>query len=173
MLKSRKLNILPQHILANNQKITILIKSFEALTSTELYHALQLREDVFQLEQNCLYKDIDGKDLYCQHVLVYLDKDLVAYTRIVPEGISYSGYVSIGRVVTKSNYRKDGYGKQVMRITMDEIQKRYPDLPIKISAQAYLQQFYEVFGFVKISEPYLEDDIPHIAMVYFKKKSVF
>ncbi len=168
LLKFRKPNILQLNILANKATIHFNVKHFDELSSKEVYELLLLREEVFQLEQNCLYKDIDGKDIYCYHVLLYVNKELAAYTRIVPEGISYRDFVSIGRVVSSSKWRNEGMGRKVMQKTMEVMEELFPEQDIKISAQAYLQKFYEDFGFVKISEPYLEDDIPHIAMVYKK-----
>lgn len=168
LLKFRRPNILQLNILANKATIHFIVKHFDELSSKEVYELLLLREEVFQLEQNCLYKDIDGKDIYCYHVLLYVNEELAAYTRIVPEGISYRDFVSIGRVVSSTKWRNEGMGRNVMQKTMEVMEELFPEQDIKISAQAYLQKFYEDFGFVKISEPYLEDDIPHIAMVYKK-----
>lgn len=142
-----------------------ILKYFNDLSVHELYDLLQLREEVFQIEQNCIYKDIDDKDKECWHLMLYKEKELVAYCRLVPEGISYDKYVSIGRVVSKSNYRKEGFGRLLMQEIMKEMEKLFPGLPIKISAQLYLQKFYESFGFTAIGEWYMEDEIPHIAMV--------
>jgi ElaA protein len=142
-----------------------MLKYFDDLTLTELYDVLQLRESVFQIEQNCIYKDIDDKDRKCYHLMLYKEAELVAYCRLVPDGISYDGYASIGRVVSNSNYRKEGYGRQLMAKAMEKMMQVFPHLPIKISAQLYLQKFYESFGFTVVGEWYMEDDIPHIAMV--------
>ncbi|MFN8259573.1 MAG: GNAT family N-acetyltransferase [Chitinophagales bacterium] len=142
-----------------------MLKYFDDLTLTELYDVLQLREAVFQIEQNCIYKDIDDKDRKCYHLMLYKEAELVAYCRLVPDGISYDGYASIGRVVSNSNYRKEGYGRQLMAKAMEKMMQVFPHLPIKISAQLYLQKFYESFGFTVVGEWYMEDDIPHIAMV--------
>jgi len=142
-----------------------MLKYFDDLTLTELYDVLQLREAVFQIEQNCIYKDIDDKDRKCYHLMLYKEAELVAYCRLVPDGISYDGYASIGRVVSNSNYRKEGYGRQLMAKAMEKMMQIFPHLPIKISAQLYLQKFYESFGFTVVGEWYMEDDIPHIAMV--------
>ncbi len=142
-----------------------MLKYFDDLTLTELYDVLQLRESVFQIEQNCIYKDIDDKDRKCYHLMLYKEAELVAYCRLVPDGISYDGYASIGRVVSNSNYRKEGYGRQLMAKAMEKMMQIFPHLPIKISAQLYLQKFYESFGFTVVGEWYMEDDIPHIAMV--------
>ena len=143
-----------------------ILKHFNDLSVLELYDLLQLREEVFQIEQNCIYKDIDDKDKECYHLLFYKAKELVAYCRIVPKGISYDEYVSIGRVVSKPKYRKEGFGRLLMKEAMLQMQNLYPDSPIKISAQKYLQKFYESYGFVAEEEWYMEDDIPHIAMIH-------
>jgi ElaA protein len=140
-------------------------KYFTDLTAVEAYDLLQLREEVFQIEQNCIYKDIDDKDRKCWHLLLYNTDLLVAYARIVPEGISYNGFSSIGRVASKGASRKTGFGKMIMAEALKYTQALFPGMPVKISAQAYLQRFYESFGFIKIGEAYMEDDIPHIAMV--------
>lgn len=143
-----------------------ILKYFDDLTVQELYDILQLREEVFQMEQNCIYKDIDDKDKKCFHLMLYKKQELVAYCRLVPSGISYDGYASIGRVVSKPIYRKDGFGRQLMEQAMQKMTQVFPHSPIKISAQAYLQKFYESFGFIRVSDEYMEDDIPHIAMVF-------
>ena len=145
--------------------MNFILKYFDDLTVHEMYDLLQLREEVFQIEQNCVYKDIDDKDKQCWHLLMYKGKKLVAYARLVPEGISYKEYASIGRVVSKTAHRKEGYGRALMLEAMQQMQNLFSGIPVKISAQAYLQKFYETFGFTKVSDPYLEDDIPHIAMI--------
>lgn len=144
-----------------------ILKHFNELSLQQLYDALQLREEVFQIEQNCIYKDIDDKDKKCYHLLLYNDVELLAYARLVPEGVSYNDYVSIGRVVSKTNYRKEGYGRLLMQEAMKQMEKLFPNKAIKISAQQYLQKFYESYGFVVEGEWYMEDDIPHIAMVKY------
>lgn len=145
--------------------MALYLKYFDELSPAELYDLLQLREEVFQLEQHCLYRDIDDKDRQCWHLLLYRDGRLAAYARLVPEGVSYEGYCSIGRVVSRTARRREGWGRQIMEATLEKLPLLFPGVPVKISAQAYLQRFYESFGFRPASEPYLEDDIPHIAMV--------
>lgn len=140
-------------------------KYFDDLSVQELYELLQLREAVFQLEQNCLYKDIDNKDKKCFHLLMYKNEILVAYCRLVPKGISYAEYVSIGRVVSNMQYRKEGFGKVLMTKAIEELTALFPNDDIKISAQQYLEKFYTSFGFETTGASYLEDDIPHIAMI--------
>ena len=142
-----------------------ILKYFNDLTAQEVYDLLQLREEVFQIEQNCIYKDIDDKDQHCWHLLLYKENELLAYARLIPEGISYDKYVSVGRVVSKTKYRKKGYGRLLMSEAMKQMEILFPAKPIKISAQLYLQKFYESFGFAAAGEWYMEDDIPHIAMI--------
>ena len=146
--------------------MNFILKYFDDLNADEVYDMLQLREEVFQIEQNCIYKDMDDKDRHCWHLLMYKEAELVAYARLVPGAVSYPAYCSIGRVASKTKYRKEGYGRQLMQEAMLQVKRLFPGFPVKISAQAYLQKFYESFGFIKVSEPYMEDDIPHIAMTF-------
>lgn len=140
------------------------LKTFEELTVTELYHILQLRCEVFIVEQNCPYLDPDGKDLKSHHLMGSMDGNLVAYARLVKPGVSYQE-VSIGRVVTSPKYRRGGYGIELMNEAISQIEYVYGKVPIRIGAQAYLKKFYESFGFVDLNEPYLEDGIPHLIML--------
>ena len=140
-------------------------KHFDQLTLDELYHLLQLRSEVFVVEQNCVYQDIDDKDRPGFHLLGFIDSQLVACARILPKGISYSDYCSIGRVCTKQTHRKFGYGKKLVEQAILHCHELYPDTKIKISAQSYLLKFYTELGFEAIGEEYLEDEIPHRAMI--------
>lgn len=139
-------------------------KQFAELTVDELYAIMQLRQEVFIVEQKCPYLDADGKDKYCGHLMGYKANELVAYSRIVRPGVSYDE-VSIGRVVSSTRHRGIAYGKQLMEQSILQIEKIYGPAPIRIGAQQYLQKFYESFGFVRMGEPYMEDDIPHIIML--------
>ena len=144
--------------------MTWLLKSFTELTSAELYRIIQLRNEVFVVEQNCPYQDADNKDPECLH-LMGLDQDkLLAYTRIVPPGLSYKE-PSIGRVVTSPSARRTGLGKELMQRTIAEVNKRYGNIPIRIGAQFYLISFYGSLGFKEVGEIYYEDGIKHIEMV--------
>lgn len=140
------------------------IKTFNELTSRELYKVLQLRSEVFVVEQDCVYQDIDGKDEKALHVLGWENEELVAYTRCFKQG-DYFDQASIGRVIVKENYRKFGYGHEIMKASISEIKNRYQTQNIKLSAQQYLTAFYESHGFQQTGEGYLEDGIPHIAMI--------
>jgi len=141
------------------------LKTFNELSVMELYCILQLRAEVFVVEQNCPYLDTDGKDLKCFHLMGYDENGvLIAYSRIVPAGISFKE-VSIGRVVSSPKVRNTGAGKALMQKAIEEIKLKFGEIPIRIGAQLYLQKFYESFGFVLASEEYLEDNIPHIEML--------
>ena len=139
------------------------IKPFTELSTNELYEMLQLRSEVFVVEQNCVYQDIDGKDQKAIHVLGYSDDILVAYSRLFKPK-DYFEYASIGRVIVKESYRDQKLGHELMRVSIDAITTLFQETKITISAQLYLQKFYESHGFVVVGESYLEDDIPHIEM---------
>lgn len=142
----------------------ILIKNFNELSLEELYQVLQLRSEVFVVEQDCVYQDIDGKDQKALHILGYKEGELVAYTRCFNKDL-YFKEASIGRVIVKEGARKYGYGHDIFKASVKEIESRYNENSIKISAQQYLIKFYESHGFKQIGEGYLEDGIPHIAMI--------
>jgi ElaA protein len=139
------------------------IKRFEALSLQELYSALELRSEVFVVEQNCVYQDIDNKDQKAFHVLGYLHNELVAYARLFRAG-DYFEQASIGRVVVSPKHRNKAFGHDLMKTSIEQIQLQFQTSVITISAQLYLKAFYESHGFVAQGETYLEDDIPHIQM---------
>lgn len=139
-------------------------KTFQELTISELYQILQLRSEVFVVEQDCVYQDIDGKDKKALHILGKKEGKIVAYTRCFAPNI-YFEEAAIGRVVVKETERKFGYGHQILKASIEEIQQRYQTTTIKLSAQQYLTHFYETHNFKQIGEGYLEDGIPHIAML--------
>ncbi|MBS1666198.1 MAG: GNAT family N-acetyltransferase [Bacteroidetes bacterium] len=139
-------------------------KKFEELNPHELYAILQLRSEVFVVEQNCVFQDMDDKDQKCFHLMCWEHKKLIAYTRLVPAGISYVES-SIGRVVSSPSARKRGIGKELMQQSIHWVNLLLgKGIPIKIGAQLYLKKFYESFGFVQSSDVYLEDGISHIEM---------
>lgn len=144
------------------------LKPFDALTADELYKLLQLRMDVFIIEQNCVYRDLDNKDHVCHHLFLEKNGMVVACCRLVPPGISYEGKASIGRVSTAKTHRMEGLGLQLMKKAMEAAVELWPGVDICISAQAYLEKFYLKFGFHTASSPYMEDDIPHIKMICTK-----
>jgi ElaA protein len=140
-------------------------KPFYELSLDELYALMVLRQEVFVVEQNCPYLDADGKDQGSHHVLMYLGDKLVACTRLLPRGLSYPEYQSIGRVVTHASVRGTGAGKILMAESVLLCIELFGQNPIKIGAQSYLLRFYESFGFVSTGEEYLEDGIPHTKMI--------
>lgn len=145
-------------------QIQWLLKKFEALTPYQVYAILQLRNEVFVVEQNCVFQDADDKDQHCYHLMGFDDNKLVAYTRIVPEGVIYA-QASIGRVVTAPQVRRLGAGKALMNQSIDTVYNLFGRVPIKIGAQLYLKHFYESLGFHQVSDVYLEDGIEHIYML--------
>ncbi|PWN72139.1 GNAT family N-acetyltransferase [Chryseobacterium phosphatilyticum] len=145
-------------------KIEFVVKSFEELSAIELYRILKLRNEIFIVEQNCVYQDIDDKDLKCYHLMGLVDGNLAGYTRIVPPGLTY-GDASIGRVVIGSEYRGLGLGKQLMEHSVKGCKDILGESTIRISAQLYLLKFYNSLGFKEVGESYDEDGIPHIEMV--------
>lgn len=139
------------------------IKTFEALSVHELYDFLKLRSEIFVLEQNCVYLDLDGKDKLALHLFGEFEGKIVAYTRLFKPGISFEN-ASIGRVTVDANYRDRKWGHDLMRESIAAINQHFGESKITIGAQLYLKKFYETHGFVQTSEMYLEDDIPHIEM---------
>lgn len=139
------------------------IKRFEELSPLEIYQILELRSEVFVVEQNCVYQDIDGKDQYALHLLGVSDGKLACYARMFPAG-KYFEEASIGRVVIREEFRQNKWGHDLMRQAIAGISDVYGTDAITISAQAYLRKFYEQHGFVFTGEEYLEDGIPHLRM---------
>lgn len=144
--------------------LEIKVKSFTELSIQELYDVLQLRSEVFVVEQDCVYQDIDGKDQNALHVVGYKNGKVIAYTRLFPPG-AYFEYASIGRVVVAKKERQHNYGFDIMNASISAIQKHYKEAKIKISAQVYLKRFYNNLEFFEVGETYLEDGIPHIGMI--------
>tara|TARA_B110001469_G_scaffold126613_1_gene144744 strand:- start:1620 stop:2063 length:444 start_codon:yes stop_codon:yes gene_type:complete len=143
--------------------LDIYIKTFNELSINELYDLLQLRSEVFVVEQNCIYQDIDGKDKKSLHVIGKSNNKVVAYTRIFKPG-DYFNESSIGRVVVDKNERHLSYGSLIMEASITAIDNKFNSSLIKISAQVYLESFYNKLGFKSIGKTYLEDGIPHIEM---------
>jgi len=139
------------------------IKNFESLSVNELYDILRLRSEIFVVEQNCVYLDLDGKDKKGLHLIGEFEGKIVAYSRLFESGISFDN-ASIGRVVVDANYRDKKWGHELMQEAIAGIKNRFGETKITIGAQLYLKKFYESHGFVQTSEMYLEDDIPHIEM---------
>lgn len=141
---------------------------FNELDIYRLYELLKLRQEVFIVEQQCYYLDNDGKDIESFHLLgTNQEGKLIAYARLLPPDIAYPDYASFGRIVTAPTVRGKMLGKKLMVEVMARCANLFPSQPIKISAQSYLIRFYESFGFLKVGDEYLEDDIPHHAMVFY------
>ncbi|KIC89240.1 GNAT family N-acetyltransferase [Flavihumibacter sp. ZG627] len=140
------------------------LKKFDTLTNNELYQLLRLRSEVFVVEQNCVFLDMDNKDQLCWHLLGWKDSLLAASTRIVPAGLAYEE-VSIGRVVTSPAARGLGIGRLLMKESIKACYDLYGREKIRIGAQLYLLEFYRSLGFKEEGDIYLEDDIRHIEMV--------
>lgn len=139
------------------------LKRFEALSPLELYELLRLRENVFIIEQNCIYEDLDGKDQKALHVLGYQNGRIVAYARLFKAG-DYFPLASIGRVVVEPSLRGTGVGHDLMEAAISFVEANLSAQPIQISAQAHLEKFYNAHGFEARGLQYLEDGIPHVAM---------
>jgi len=144
--------------------LQIQVKKFNELTIDQLYELLQLRSQVFVVEQDCVYQDIDSKDQKSLHILGLKNNKIIAYTRIFRPG-DYFNEASIGRVVVAENERKFKYGHQIMKASIAAIAAHFNTATIIISAQTYLKKFYNNLGFNQIGDGYLEDGIPHIAML--------
>jgi len=142
-------------------------KTFNELTANELYAILQLRSEVFVVEQNCVYQDIDGKDKKSFHLMAWHGFELVAYTRLVAPKVSFAE-ASIGRVITSPRYRGLGIGITLVEKSITHTLETYATNSIRIGAQLYLKKFYEGFGFVAQGEEFLEDGIPHVEMILEK-----
>ncbi|MBL1408443.1 GNAT family N-acetyltransferase [Sphingobacterium faecale] len=142
----------------------IVIKAFEELTNVELYEILRLRSEVFVVEQTCIYQDIDGKDLSCHHVMLYMGDMLAAYSRVVPAGLSYTE-ISLGRVLVNPDFRGQGLGKLIVQETIEACYAILGKADIKIGAQYHLLAMYQSLGFKPEGQPYDEDGIEHIDML--------
>lgn len=140
------------------------IKSFDDLTVHELYDLLRLRSEIFVVEQNCVYLDLDGKDKVALHLFGEFEGKIVAHARLFKAGITFEKS-SIGRVTVDVNYRDRKWGHDLMCEAIAGIKYHFGESQITIGAQLYLKKFYENHGFIQTSEMYLEDDIPHIEMI--------
>jgi len=136
---------------------------FSELSPLVLYKIMKARSEVFVVEQNCVYLDADGKDLNAYHLVLWQDDKVAGYTRLLAPGVSYDE-MSIGRVLTTSQFRNHGFGKTLMQQSIEECRHLFGTGPIVIGAQMYLKRFYESFGFIQEGDMYLEDNIPHIHM---------
>lgn len=144
--------------------LNISVKTFEDLTTSELYHLLQLRSEIFVVEQDCVYQDLDGKDQKALHVIGTKKDKIVAYTRVFKAG-DYLAQASIGRVVVAAGERQYGYGRDIMKASIKVVEEQFDETSIALSAQTYLKRFYNSLGFTEKGGEYLEDGIPHVMMV--------
>ena len=138
------------------------VKPWNELYRKEINDIFSLRSEVFIVEQECAYQDVDGKDKKADHVMLYVDNELVGYTRVFPEN-TYFKEASFGRAAVKKNYRGEGYGHLLVDKSLKHLKSK-KQTPIKISAQSYLKDFYASHGFIAKGDEYMEDGIPHTAM---------
>ncbi len=150
--------------------MNLTIKTFNKLNLKELYDALQLRADIFVVEQNCVYNDLDGNDHLAYHLFALEDEQLVGYARLLPQGTRFK-HTSIGRLVVHKDYRFKGLARQIMNEAAQWIFDNWQSEVVQISAQKYLKAFYQSLGYAIISDEYLEDGIPHLKMELKKANS--
>jgi len=141
------------------------IKKFDELSGEEVYEILKLRNKVFVVEQQCIYEDCDGKDKNSYHLFAKENERIIMYLRVLKKGVSYNE-ISIGRVLVDNEYRGKGLAKQMMELAIKFIENELNENSVRISAQEYLLKFYSNLKFVKVSDVYLEDNIPHVEMLY-------
>ena len=151
--------------MSNTDNIIWSTKHFSALTVNELYSILRLRSEVFVVEQNCVFLDMDNNDQIAYHTMGWLGDDLIATTRLFDIDQSYPGYQSIGRVVGSPRHRGIGAGKALMQFSITECERLFGKHPIKIGAQLYIKKFYGELGWEQAGEIYYEDEIEHIPMI--------
>jgi len=152
-----------------NTNLRWVTKTFAELTVDELYAILRLRSEVFVVEQNCIFLDLDNNDQKAFHTIGFLGEEVVATTRLFDKDIMYVGYQSIGRVVSSPKHRGLSIGKALMQYSISECERLFGKGPIKIGAQLYLKKFYNEQGFEQSGEVYLEDEIDHIPMIRAEK----
>lgn len=144
------------------------IKTYQQLTKDELYGLLKARVDVFVVEQKCPYPDLDNFDQESIHLFLKINGEIAANVRILPKNSKYPE-VSIGRVMVVKKFRGNNFACEIMQKAMDYVVDEWKESTIKIQGQLYLKKFYSSLGFRQISESYLEDDIPHIDMLWEQK----
>ncbi|MAU55252.1 MAG: GNAT family N-acetyltransferase [Flavobacteriaceae bacterium] len=147
-------------------KIEWVKKKWSEVSLEELYSVLRLRSEVFVVEQDCVYQDIDNKDQIAIHLLGYINKELIAYSRLFNEG-DYFKETSFGRAIIKKEKRGQGYGDELVKESLKTIKNYYGNKKVKISAQAHLKTFYSKHAFIAKGKEYLEDGIPHVSMECF------
>lgn len=140
------------------------VQKFEELTVKQMYTYLQLRVNVFVVEQQCPYPELDGYDEEAFHLAYIENEKLLAYARILPKGVKYNR-ISIGRVIVDQEVRGRGVAKELMKKSLSVIQQKWPQQEVQLQAQSHLRDFYGSFGFEAVSDDYVEDGIPHVDMV--------
>lgn len=145
-----------------------IIKKFDELKAKDIYNILAIRNEVFIVEQDCVYMDCDYKDFNSYHLFLEQNGEIVAYLRVLEKGVSFD-QISIGRVAVKKDFRGKGLSREMMLKAINFIENDLKETSIKIQAQSYLINFYTSLGFKPISDEYLEDNIPHIDMIYNKE----
>jgi len=143
---------------------TYTLSSFEELSNTQLYEILRLRNEVFVVEQNCAYQDLDELDQTSLHLCHWVEDKLIAYTRLLSPGADFQEASAIGRIITNASVRRKGFGRPIIWRSIEECENRWPKASIKIHAQSYLLDFYREFGFEPYGEEFLEDGLPHYFM---------
>ena len=155
--------------MSTNTNLRWVTKTFNELNANELYALLRLRSEVFVVEQNCIFLDLDNNDQKAYHTIGFIGEEVVATTRLFDKNIMYDGYQSIGRVVGSPKHRGLGIGKALMQYSIQECERLFGKGPIKIGAQLYLKKFYNEQGFEQSGDVYLEDEIDHIPMIRVEK----
>jgi len=155
--------------MSTNTNLRWVTKTFNELNANELYALLRLRSEVFVVEQNCIFLDMDNNDQNAYHTIGFIGEEVVATTRLFDKNIMYDGYQSIGRVVGSPRHRGLGIGKALMQYSIQECERLFGKGPIKIGAQLYLKKFYNEQGFEQSGDVYLEDEIDHIPMIRAEK----
>ena len=155
--------------MSTNTNLRWVTKTFNELNANELYALLRLRSEVFVVEQNCIFLDMDNNDQKAYHTIGFIGEEVVATTRLFDKNIMYDGYQSIGRVVGSPRHRGLGIGKALMQYSIQECERLFGKGPIKIGAQLYLKKFYNEQGFEQSGDVYLEDEIDHIPMIRAEK----
>ena len=134
------------------------------LSAEQVYAVLAARVATFVVEQNCAYQDLDGLDIDAEHLIAWSGSEVAGYLRVLAPGTRFDD-PSIGRIITTQPFRGSGLGRELVAKGIARARERYPGQPLRISAQKYLEKFYGDFGFETVSEPYLEDGIPHVEML--------
>lgn len=152
-----------------NSNLLIETKTFSELSVPKIYEMYRFRIDVFVVERDCVYTEVDGKDFESLHLFIKKNEELIGYARIIPPGLKYEHDVAIGRVIVKKEYRKQKIGLILMENALKVAKNQWPTCDIRLSAQAHLEHFYNLVGFKRITDNYLEEKLPHVGMKYFEK----